>query len=108
MQICLTTFKAAILLHELAVSSSGDDSEGVRTFRPMPFQPLQFQPLQFQPQQLPPFTLSTVHTFNRVPFQPRAISTTCNFNREPFQPPQIQPLQLSSNQLITVTKCNHD
>ena len=47
--------------------------KGVRTFRPMPFQPLQFQPLQFQP-----FTLSTVHTFNRVPFQPHAISAAAN------------------------------
>ena len=72
------------------------ERESVRTFRPMPFQPLQFQP----------FTLSTVHTFNRVPFQPRAISTASHFNREPFQPPQIQPLQLSSNQSITITKCN--
>ena len=47
---------------------------GVRTFRPMPFQPLQFQP----------YTLSTVHTFNRSHFQPRAISTACNFNRRKF------------------------
>ena len=52
---------------------------GVSTFRFMPFQPLQFQLLQFQP-----FTLSTARLSDRVPFQPP---------------------QLSSNQLITVTKC---
>ena len=43
------------------------------SFRPTPFQPLQFQPLRFQP-----FTLSTVHTFNRLPFRPLANSTATN------------------------------
>ena len=48
------------------------------SFRPTPFQPLQFQPLQFQPLQFQPFTLSTVHTFNRLPFRPLANSTATN------------------------------
>ena len=46
---------------------------GYMSFRPTPFQPLQFQPLQIQP-----FTLSTVHTFNRLPFRPLANSTATN------------------------------
>ena len=41
---------------------------GYMSFRPTPFQPLQFQP----------FTLSTVHTFNRLPFRPLANSTATN------------------------------
>ena len=46
---------------------------GHMSFRPTPFEPLQFQPLQFQP-----FTLSTIHTFNRLPFRPLANSTATN------------------------------
>ena len=51
-------------------SPSSDIQNGYMSFRPTPFQPLQFQPLQFQP-----FTLSTVHTFNRLPFRLLANST---------------------------------
>ena len=40
----------------------------------------------------------TVHTFNRSHFQPFTLSTACHFNCMQFQPPQIQPLQLYSNQ----------
>ena len=47
-------------------------------FQPLQFQPLQFQPLQFQPLQFQPFILSTVHTFNRLPFRPIANSTATN------------------------------
>ena len=44
--------------------------------------------------------------FNRSHFQPLAFSIACHFNRLQLQPRQIQPLYLSSNQSITVTKCN--
>ena len=36
--------------------------------------------------------------FNRSHFQPFTLSTACHFNRMQFRPPQIQPLQLYSNQ----------
>ena len=65
-----------------------------------------FNRCNFDRSHFQPFTLSTVHALNRVPIQPSAISTARNFNGAQFQPPQIQPLQLSSNQLITVTNCN--
>ena len=53
--------------------SNGALFMGYMSFRPTPFQPLQFQPLQFQP-----FTLSTIHTFNRLLFRPLANSTATN------------------------------
>ena len=49
------------------------EQNGYMSFRPTPFQPLQFQLLQFQP-----FTLSTVYTFNRLPFRPLENSTAKN------------------------------
>ena len=49
-------------------NSKVDLLDGYMSFRPTPFQPLQFQPI----------TLSTVHTFNRLPFPPLANSTATN------------------------------
>ena len=39
---------------------------------------------------------STYYTFNRLQFQPHAISTACNFNRLSFQPILISSRSLRS------------